>query len=511
VQAGIRLLIGIVLLANTPLGAAGVEFQVVTDADMATPVFAGRTTGGQGDIFWQGGAQDAELTDFPGVDADTIGRNTIGSSSITNATFGNDIVASYSVGETEYAGPIVFGTNTISNLERRIETLGFTAGLSADAQVLSALNTVNFSPDNTFSYSNLRTENSTHEFSANTRHGFFLAAGQDPATVFGDPALFANADPAVTQQGVIDHFNFIVENLVRSDWQVLTVELLEFTATEKPNADPSIGDFDGIVFGTTFVSFDPDAAPRPRSLFASILPISRSVQVGTPATVFAVLLNGGESQASGCRVSPSIGPLGAFNYTRTDPSTNALVSGSADIPFDLEPGAVQTLLVSITPNAELPATDVPLDFRCDSGEPATSVVGVNTLLFSASNSPVVDVVGLTTVVDLVAPEGSTGLFAVGSVNVGITDTVTVSLDTGGVPLPLNLNICQTDSTTGACSSAIGPEVSLNYPANSTATFAVFAEPTAPISINPAAHRIFIRFSDSAGSVRGATSTAVRTQ
>lgn len=502
--------LAVALVLHSPVGFATVTFRILTDADMTSPVFAGRSTGQTGDIFWQGGSNDLDLIDLPEINEATIGQNTVGSSSITFAQFGPSTVASYAVGETVYAGPIVFGVNSIKSLTRQIETLTFTDGLDPETQTVLGLQTALFNADNTFSYTRLESQNSTHEFSAATRHGYFLTAGQDPAVVFADAARFANVDPLITQQGVIDQFNFIINNIARSDWQILTVELVDFMATQKPDADSTLGDFDGVVFGTTFVSFDPDAAPKARSLVSAVLPASRSVQVGSPATFFAVMTNAGTSPATGCRVSPSIGPLGAFEYSRTDPATNAIV-GSADTPFDLAAGGTQTLLLAVTPNAELAATDVPLDYRCATGNPAASVVGVNTLLLSASAAPVADIVGLTTVVDLVAPQETTSLFAVASVNVGVTDTVTLTLDTGGVPLPLNLSLCQTDPATGACSSAIEDEIALSYGAGESATFAIFVEPTDEIIANPNAHRIFIRFSDSTGNVRGATTTAVRTQ
>ncbi len=505
---GPQLLLACCLFAQ--VAQATVTLKILTDEDMSSPVFTGRVTGPAGDIFWQGGEEDLDILDLPGVSQSTIGRNTVGSSSISLSDFTTSTLRSYVIGDTALAGPIVFGLNTVKSLDRRIETESFSDGVSADAQTAFGLSTVTFSTDNRFSYDNLSSENSTHIFTASTRDGFYLTAGQDPAVVFANPALFAGADPRVTQQGVIDHFNFIIANISRSDWRLLTFELTDFLAVQKDGVVSSIGNFSGEAFGATFVSFDRDAVPLPRTLVSAVLPASRSVQVGNPATFFAVIANASTSEATNCRVSPSIGPLGEFSYTRTDPATNAVI-GSPDLPFDIPAGSNQTLVLSVIPSLELPTSDVPLDYRCATGNPATSVIGVNTLLLSASTEPTADIVGLTTVVDLIAPEGDTSLFAVASVNLGVTDNITVSLDTGGVPVPVNINLCQTDPLTGACSGPVGPETTLAYPAMGTATFAVFAQPTAQIENNPNAHRIFIRFADSAGNVRGATTTAIRTQ
>lgn len=61
-------------------------------------------------------------------------------------------------------------------------------------------------------------------------------------------AILSGVDPLVTQQGVIDQFNFIIANITRSDWQILTVELVDFTAVQKPDANSNVGDFSGLVF-----------------------------------------------------------------------------------------------------------------------------------------------------------------------------------------------------------------------------------------------------------------------
>jgi len=136
---------------------------------------------------------------------------------------------------------------------------------------------------------------------------------------------------------------------------------------------------------------------------------------------------------------------------------------------------------------------------------------VNTLLLSADNDPVADVVGLTTVVDLVADADSTALFAVGSANVGAGDEINVSLDTGSANLPVDLLLCETDSATGVCIADPSESVTLSYSAASTRSFAVFANATGAIDNNPATNRIFVRFRDISGTLRGATSTAIRTQ
>jgi hypothetical protein len=57
----------------------------------------------------------------------------------------------------------------------------------------------------------------------------------------------------------------------------------------------------------------------------------------------------------------------------------------------------------------------------------------------------------------------------------------------------------------------GSSASTAIPANGTPTFSVFAIATSPIPFVPENNRIFVRFKDLAGNLRGSTSVAVRTQ
>ena len=196
-----------------------------------------------------------------------------------------------------------------------------------------------------------------------------------------------------------------------------------------------------------------------------------------------------------------------FTFQTTDPATNELI-GSANTPVVIPAGGTQSFVIALTPNSAFAPTDVPFIYDCENTDPALSTVGVNTLLVSADDDPVPDVIALTTVIDLAASVGSTALFAVGSANVGATGDITVSLDDNEQGLPLNLSICQTDAD--GCIVPPTETSSLTFPADTTASFAVFVEATSSIANDPANNRIFITFTDSDGIVRGSTSTAVQT-
>ncbi len=248
----------------------------------------------------------------------------------------------------------------------------------------------------------------------------------------------------------------------------------------------------------------------PINVASSILPVSRSSLIGQPTTVFASIANSTLSMdtAVGCAISPSTFVPAAFSFQATDSMNNTI--GAANSPVDIPVGAAQNFILSFTPSASFAPEDIQFDFSCTNSNSALNTTGLNTLLLSASVTPMPDVVGLTTVVDLQATVGNTSLFAVGSSNIGASGDITVSVDDGGQNLPVVLNVCQTDLT-GACSGPIDPTVTLNYVENTTASFAIFVQPTGEISNNPSSNRIFIRFKDNLGIPRGATSSAVRTR
>src|SRR5262249_47886959 len=132
------------------------------------------------------------------------------------------------------------------------------------------------------------------------------------------------------------------------------------------------------------------------------------------------------------------------------------------------------------------------------------------------SSPVPDMVALAAtagnngIVDIPGANGS-GAFAVATVNVGIGANITASADTGAVTLPATITLCQTNPSTGQCTSQIGPTVTTSVFANATPTFAIFLQGSGTVPFDPARNRIFVRFKDAGGVVRGATSVAVRTQ
>jgi hypothetical protein len=254
---------------------------------------------------------------------------------------------------------------------------------------------------------------------------------------------------------------------------------------------------------------------RGQQLAAAVLPSSRSVQVGTTATAFVSIVNAGVSTAVAVSISPSATLPATFTYQTTNPVTNE-VTGTPNTAVDIGPGQFQTYVIALTPTTPFGPTDVAFAFAGSNTTPVATLVGINTLLLSASATPVPDLVALAAsatpgVVDIAGATGA-GAFAVATVNVGGTaGQIAVSADTGGTSLPVVASLCQTNPATGTCLGT--PDSSVNIPISTgqTPTFAIFVQGNGVVPFDPANNRIFVRFKDANGVTRGATSVAVRTK
>jgi CSLREA domain-containing protein len=251
------------------------------------------------------------------------------------------------------------------------------------------------------------------------------------------------------------------------------------------------------------------------SVVAALLPSSRSVQVGTPATAFATMINTGQGIAAGCNIAPITAVPASFVYQTTTPATNK-ITGFPNTPVNIGAGALQSFVFAFTPTVSFPPTDVQMSFDCVNSTPAPVNTGLNTLLLSASNTPVPDIVALAAtltndgIVNIPGTNG-TGAFAVATVNVGASGSITASADTGSASLPAVINLCETNSATGQCISAIAPGVTTTINAGATPTFGIFVQGNGTVPFDPAVNRTFVRFKDAGGVTRGSTSVAVRTQ
>ena len=255
--------------------------------------------------------------------------------------------------------------------------------------------------------------------------------------------------------------------------------------------------------------------PATSPIGAAVLPSSRSVTVGATATAFATMINAGAAPATGCAIDRISAVPAGLTYQTTDPSTNAL-TGTPDTPVTIPAGGAQSFLVALDTDAAFRPTPVEFGFSCTGVEAAASLAGVNTLLLSASTTPVPDIVALAAtpsrdgILDLPGTGGANA-FAVATVNLGAGGSISAAPDTGGATLPVALAICQTVPTTGACLAPATASVTVTIAGNATPTFSVFVAGAGTVPFAPATNRIFVRFSDAGGAIRGATSVALRTQ
>jgi len=249
-------------------------------------------------------------------------------------------------------------------------------------------------------------------------------------------------------------------------------------------------------------------------LAAAVLPGSRSVLVGSPAAAFATILNTAPATATECSIASTANIPADFLYQTTDPITNKPI-GTPNTAADIEPGAGQTFLIAYIPNSEFFEEVVRLQFACTNTDPAPVIVGVNTLLLSASTFPIPDIVAVNATINndgivTIPGETGSGVFAVATVNVGVGGSITVSADTGSVTLPVNVFVCETNPTTSVCLAEPGPEVTTTIESNATPTFGVFVVGEGTVPFDPANNRIIVRFAEGDGDTRGLTSVAVTT-
>lgn len=258
-------------------------------------------------------------------------------------------------------------------------------------------------------------------------------------------------------------------------------------------------------------------------LVAAVLPESRSAVVDNAVSAFATIINSGSNAVAGCAIAPSSGLPLNFAYQTTDPATNAL-TGTANMPVTIAAGGSQSFVIGLTPTATFGPVEESFSFACNNIAPAPVDTGLNTLLLSSSATPVPDIVALAVTPSAdgaLRINGTTGTsncsgcglnsFAVATVNLGSAATITATAAANSVGMPLSLAICQTNPSTGVCVSGPGSQGAsavATIGANATPTFAIFAAASGDIPFQPQTNRIFVQFTDSSGTIRGATSVAV---
>ena len=269
---------------------------------------------------------------------------------------------------------------------------------------------------------------------------------------------------------------------------------------------------DGFAGASGSVQLNVSGANIVERLVASTLPISRSVRVGDSATVFATLINNSPETATGCTVEPGVDLPMDFAYQATNPATNAPVPGTENVPMTLGAFGVQSLLLTFSPSQPIGSVNIPMLFNCEGTSPAQIIPGLNTVLLSASNTVVADVVALAATTSnngvVLAGPGEPGAFAVATANVGVTEVIEVQPFASFTTPGITMSVCETDPVTALCLSPPAASVLANVSGNATPTFSIFVSANGNVPFTPDQNRIVVLFSDSNGNIRGATSVAV---
>lgn len=249
---------------------------------------------------------------------------------------------------------------------------------------------------------------------------------------------------------------------------------------------------------------------------SAILPNARSVQIGNEATVFATAINGGKHRRTHCEIRLDNAPDGLeFRYFLADEQNH--IVGEENEKVVLGSGESQFYVIAITSQNAIEPTEIFPVFACADDTPSNKISGVNSLTFSATVMPTLDILASVSTPPrdgnndgvLRGSSGKMVAFALASSNVGGSGQVRVNIRGTGDANTLEMLICQTDMTTGACLDGLPEEQAIaNLGAGEVSTWAVFVEANEPVAFNPAESRIMVEFFDDDDVRRGATSVAV---
>ncbi|WP_233346876.1 hypothetical protein [Hyphobacterium sp. CCMP332] len=268
------------------------------------------------------------------------------------------------------------------------------------------------------------------------------------------------------------------------------------------------------MFAVTFAAAE--AAPE---LEAATAPDARSVAVGSPATVFATVMNVGDTTATNCRAETSYdddSPT-VLQYQTVNGSNQ--LTGMPDTPVDIPSNGQQGFLLAVTPNAPFAGT-IPFVFVCDNGQ-ALGRPGINDLYLTAEAGSPPDLVTI-----LATPSGdgvlriptTGGANAAGGAVINIGSgiaNVTARPVLVGPTVNTNvlIEICESNPATGACLAARAGSVDMAI-GGTARTFSIFvrSDPDYGIPFYPEFIRVSVEFRDQGTPtddqlLRGASSVA----
>ena len=254
----------------------------------------------------------------------------------------------------------------------------------------------------------------------------------------------------------------------------------------------------------------------------ALLPAARSAVTGGTVTVLMSVVNppSARDAATNCRIFGNSVPSNVFNYWATDPATNASV-GDANPVFDIPVGGVRTFAVAESFYSSRGRRSIWPRVLCD-GAIARRTAGFNQAQIAVADFPTPDVVAIGATLSgdgiVSAAAGNWTAYSVAALNLGVAGPVTVSPyfwdsnRTQHEGQGLELEVCETNPTTGQCVTARVPDLDIDMARFETRTFTIFVRDQgfSPISFGPAQRRVFAHFWLDSRLV-GATSAAYRTQ
>ena len=251
------------------------------------------------------------------------------------------------------------------------------------------------------------------------------------------------------------------------------------------------------------------ARGRPRlRLQSSVLPTSRFVTLGQPATAFMTVHNPNQIAGTNCIIEHH----GPFRDSLTFQVTDAanVPTGEPNQPVTIPANSFRTFIISLTPGETVSNVRFAPYAACDHIPMSRPVYGLNTIDLGADDGrgpdliALVSTIGRNGIVDI--PDGGTGLFAVATLNLGGPGTATVTAQSLDSELPATGQVCRTDAA-GACIAPPATSLTLAVAPGQTSTFAVFVRTRHVTPFNPSRRFQFQMRVDN--QLRGSTSVAVR--
>ena len=262
------------------------------------------------------------------------------------------------------------------------------------------------------------------------------------------------------------------------------------------------------------------AAADPQ-LEAATLPDARSVAIGDPATVFATVMNRGDTDATNCFATTSYDDNSPTTLTYQTVDAGNALTGTINTPVTIPAGSQQGFLLAVTASEAFSGT-IPFVFECDNAS-ALGRPGINDLVLTVEAGSPPDLVTI-----LATPSGdgvlriptAGGANAAGGavINIGggtANVTATPVLIGPEVNTQLTVDMCETNPATGVCLAPRSASVDMSVD-GTISTFTVFvrADPDFGVPLYPEFVRVSVEFRDQVAAddgngqpLRGASSVA----